>query len=471
MSKLIKDMTPNEMIKIITIGLGEPPGIPLACTRILVSCYYRLGSLWGSCTRAQRHAICAQAMRFLAAPRTSEDMVVLKDTLQYGICRCESGPAILRRVAWAEHELEDPNLDFKTNVKNMTCINELALAMMHLLSRELRLCTRLCSAHEIRGQQSRPTCMEELLPGGPVLAIPRLAYWIDVVLSGWRDVEPGIAFIMPILRIVGSPATIVWMMTANMWRLAKSVISQCERSHPSAGVRQSFRQEFVLFSRFLRIVEDILFDEELHTVIQQHPTFTSHEITDIINKGLRIASELEAEDPVACIRLQDGWKHVLYHCAMHSPIAPAAGLIEQTSDALTDMEANDEASETLCNLIFCSAWAHRCSGPSCLNVYSSSGAAFKVCGGCWVSKYCSRQCQKRGWSHPQAAHRDTCGVYVGYTYGWRDAEEQMRSTDSFRNACANVEALKATHISELSEFLMPRIFCCVVIADIEQESS
>jgi hypothetical protein len=107
---LIEGMTPTEMVKIITIGLGEPPGIPLTCTRILVSCYYRLGGLWNSCTHAQRHAVCAQAMRFLAAPRTSEDMAVLKDTLQYGICRCKSGPAVLRRVAWAELEREDPNL-------------------------------------------------------------------------------------------------------------------------------------------------------------------------------------------------------------------------------------------------------------------------------------------------------------------------------------------------------------------------
>jgi hypothetical protein len=130
---LIKDMTPTEMIKIITIGLGEPPGIPLACARILVSCYDRLRRLWSSCTRAQRHAVCAQAMRFLAAPRTPEDMVVLKDTLGYGVCRCEGGPAILRHVVWTEHEREDPNLDFKTNVENLTCINELALAMMDLL--------------------------------------------------------------------------------------------------------------------------------------------------------------------------------------------------------------------------------------------------------------------------------------------------------------------------------------------------
>jgi hypothetical protein len=149
---LIKDLTPTEMIKIITIGLGEPPEIPLACTRILMSCYNQLHRMWGSCTRTQRHAVCAQAMRFLAFPRTPKDMVVLKDTLGYGACRCEGGPAILRRVAWTEHEREDPNLDFKTNVKNLTCINDLALAMMDLLTHELRLCTRLCSARVIQGR-------------------------------------------------------------------------------------------------------------------------------------------------------------------------------------------------------------------------------------------------------------------------------------------------------------------------------
>jgi hypothetical protein len=220
-----------------------------------------------------------------------------------------------------------------------------------------------------------------------------------------------------------------------------------------------------MLSDLLWKVRDYLFDEEIRTVIKQHPTFASHEIVEILHEGLRVASELEAEDPVSCVRLRHDWQYVLSCCLITSPIAPAQGLTDQTSDALTEIEATDEVSKMLCNLAFCSAWDHRCSGPLCLNTYSSSGTAFKVCGGCWVSKYCSRRCQKRAWSHPQAAHRDICGVYAGYTYGWGDAEDQMRSTDSFRNACANVEALKATHISELSEFLMPRIFRCVVIRD------
>jgi hypothetical protein len=107
-----------------------------------------------------------------------------------------------------------------------------------------------------------------------------------VAVNGFLDAYRGIAFITPILRIVRSPAMILWMKTPNMWRLAKRVISQCERSDCSAGVPRWYRNIFVLFSDLHRKVRDYLFDEEIRAVIQQHPTFTSHEIAEILHKGL-----------------------------------------------------------------------------------------------------------------------------------------------------------------------------------------
>jgi hypothetical protein len=53
----------------------------------------------------------------------------------------------------------------------------------------------------------------------------------------------------------------------------------------------------------------------------------------------------------------------------------------------------------------------QCRNPGCTNVfYHPRRQKDSVCGGCRRTAYCSRQCQKRAWTHPTAPHRIICGA-------------------------------------------------------------
>jgi hypothetical protein len=55
----------------------------------------------------------------------------------------------------------------------------------------------------------------------------------------------------------------------------------------------------------------------------------------------------------------------------------------------------------------CTTWSYRCASPHCLNT-DADVPALRTCGQCRRVSYCSRQCQRRSWSHPVAPHRLIC---------------------------------------------------------------
>jgi hypothetical protein len=53
------------------------------------------------------------------------------------------------------------------------------------------------------------------------------------------------------------------------------------------------------------------------------------------------------------------------------------------------------------------AQSYQCTSPECLNT-DADVPALRICGQCRRVAYCSRQCQRRSWSHPVVPHRLIC---------------------------------------------------------------
>lgn len=49
-----------------------------------------------------------------------------------------------------------------------------------------------------------------------------------------------------------------------------------------------------------------------------------------------------------------------------------------------------------------------CCAPGCNETFTTLGRPFARCTGCRVVRYCSRDCQKRGWRDTRAPHKDVC---------------------------------------------------------------
>jgi hypothetical protein len=52
--------------------------------------------------------------------------------------------------------------------------------------------------------------------------------------------------------------------------------------------------------------------------------------------------------------------------------------------------------------------SQRCCAPTCLNTVADR--RLQVCAGCIMVYYCSRRCQKRGWTHEQVGHGPWCSI-------------------------------------------------------------
>jgi hypothetical protein len=124
----------------------------------------------------------------------------------------------------------------------------------------------------------------------------------------------------------------------------------------------------------------------------------------------------------------------------------------------------------LCRAAYGHNWLQRCYGPGCIATYADRSKRFKRCGGCQIVKYCSPECQRIAWRHPEAPHREVCGLYracedKGWPYGVNSESTAVEAwgalpREQLDAAFINIENLRATQLLRTS--------ACLLISDLKR---
>jgi hypothetical protein len=250
---LIVNLRPEQVVAVLSVGLGEPPDVPPACSSVLVSCLSlmldpELSFLYSA---SQKQMVCAQVMRFLAAPRSVEDIERLYKALHHDSCRCDQGPAILRMLATREHGRALGNEDDKS-MRHGDDLTELVCSMIRMLSEDLDKCRFLRSSDHIQGKQAWPKSIDELLPGGVLTAIPQVTYWTYAMLDMFTDIDAVVALMNPIFCLVGPPAIIAWMRTPMLWKIIQQIISESNEDDGSGKLGAHCVPDMIAISMLLK---------------------------------------------------------------------------------------------------------------------------------------------------------------------------------------------------------------------------
>jgi hypothetical protein len=226
----------------------------------------------------------------------------------------------------------------------------------------------------------------------------------------------------------------------------------------------------------LKVVTDLLFDEELVLWV------TAMGQRDVNKDVLRTCEMAEEAAAFAIIKAQRKGLHVpdsilndaasgtrdwswlaarLIHCV---PNAKRHDLPPATKKDLEERErrANDVIYR-LIDIGYGWQWDRRCSGPNCLKTWMDLGRRFWVCSGCRNAHYCSRRCQKQGWKHPKASHRNLCDVSrrVQIALERRGSQKSTHATvrafvsvREAEDAYLNIKTLRAAKFAHLRESIV-----------------
>jgi hypothetical protein len=97
----------------------------------------------------------------------------------------------------------------------------------------------------------------------------------------------------------------------------------------------------------------------------------------------------------------------------------------------------------------------RCTAPTCSRTAADS--RLMLCSGCRYMKYCSRRCQKRAWTHAQAAHRDVCVLLAksdGFDVGGVESELSISNDEDEAQASFILDHLEQLTLLKV-QFLNP----------------
>jgi hypothetical protein len=161
-------------------------------------------------------------------------------------------------------------------------------------------------------------------------------------------------------------------------------------------------------------------------------------------------------------------EYFIFSNGFSKPIMPA--LYTSASD---DEELRRVATDPvirLCRVAYGRNWLQRCYGPGCISTYADRSKRFKRCSGCRTADYCSPKCQRVAWRHPEAPHRELCGLYrmcedKGWPHGMYSDATAVAAwgalpREQLDAAFANIENLRATQL--------PLTSTCSLISDLER---
>jgi hypothetical protein len=102
----MNSVSTNDIVNIMDAGLGDPPDLPPGCVQLFSGCLHALSDMSDKKRAAfalQHREFIVKWMCFLTAYRSKANFKRLYETLM--VCRCDTGPEVLRRAPKALHTL------------------------------------------------------------------------------------------------------------------------------------------------------------------------------------------------------------------------------------------------------------------------------------------------------------------------------------------------------------------------------
>jgi hypothetical protein len=478
----------KKAVEIASVALGEPPAIPPGCSGLIIGCCL---TIFGYIEH-QSHVVMThrdflnQIMRFLTAPRTAEQLRALRDTLEHQPCRCAHGPDILRTVHRSQHS-QEPRLSYD-NLLHM--IDNLSSIIAGLLS----FCKRRHKLHLLRNLSPRasriwPVSPLDVLPGDPAASLNMLTKWTHLSTDQIADDVTCMYLFRSIIAVEKTYALVGLLKTSiPLEWLCRNMTAITTALEP--GSRTDFSKSNELqraedAGSVLTLITEYMFDEELALFASNSALLS---VQDILTTFLRC---IQTADQSFLGRIQNpqitqlktvSLSFVCRLLAQDRSFSPShTSTPSLVHVELSRMVARDaRPASKLYHLAFHqNHWTHRCYGPSCIATYSTPGVHAKLCGACLTAAYCSRECQKRAWAYPGAAHRDVCVIYerlrAAANMIGKDAEaelvnalEQWYPSGKLEEAYVNVQNLRKSQFERLSK-LYHNVLCTALTVIVEQE--
>jgi hypothetical protein len=409
-------------LEVLLSGLGEPSKTPPGCCKILLGCldFIKSRPATESLNQHDRGRLNSALIRFITATRSEQNITQLALDLQ--VCRCYDldAPAILSEaspVLHAHNEQICGNLTELLEEFSRHLINQLVIASKHTDS------TTVTIDQFIRW----PANNAELMPYGPDVTLHMLDAWSRHPSRTKTFIYLG-ALYPWIIKYFGPLLVPGLLKTHSGLSYVYSVIEDImkfeqDRSVPRLPV---LKVEYTLYlfvqiADILKTTSWLLSSDELLIWIddgERDPEYHIFYSIVLLDYARQIVKNLPHEEHTSSMSSNLSAIEESIYAFTESVYTAVPSCIDITTLSYLDFrkffsEIAHFKSSPFVRLLFSGYGGHRkgrCHGPSCLQTESDMGSRFKQCGGCHAAFYCSRRCQKRGWTYPGGSHRELCEI-------------------------------------------------------------
>jgi hypothetical protein len=399
-------------------ALGEDPELPIGCGILLIICTNLLNNQWYSGFVVHYRALLEKFAYFLTIRRTDERYAELR--AKFPICRCRHGPPALRDAHPALHDIGDElgDVDRKlANFINLSYKLVIAKACSQIKIEKLYLTAR--TKHQTR--TGFPSSPHDITPFGLKATIVALLRWAQRIPSMIVTVPVShfLTVLITVFQADSIPVLVAVSPTLLSW-IESTLVLFVEACNSE---RNPMLEYFSLVLARIGTMIDLL---------GQFSGWQRHEVLAFVQQGNASADLVDTCNTVALLCQSPKLKGTLSNPVLtHTMETTLKGVVdlaawircanrEMVSD--TDvcalivsrtMHFHNKSYTTnphirIMDAIGSLRHGGRCTAPECTLTQVSEGRKFKLCVGCRVNCYCSRQCQRRAWRHPLAPHQEIC---------------------------------------------------------------
>jgi hypothetical protein len=330
----IRTWPPARLVEIVSVGLGEPPEIPVACVPILVSRHRGPIDQLKSLTAPERELLCTTTMRFLTTLRTSEQLLRLCTEMNSDACCCVQGPEILQNVPHPSEDDED----------DCAMLEDLLVWMPIFLITAIGD-RRQLYPRRIKHRRNWPRSSEDFLSDNPAASLHMLGVWVHVQMSKPKQAAMMITFTDIIFDCIRTHALSAFLQSPMLWCWIHAVIEDYKPIMTAAFYTlhegDTSPTYFIATAKFVQLLEMEIFDEELEISVANHPSLTVDEIIIALCKGSRALEDFrENEESTANTeRMRHDWNHLLARLVMHIPAARPTDLPDSIYQVISVLDS------------------------------------------------------------------------------------------------------------------------------------
>jgi hypothetical protein len=276
--------------------------------------------------------------------------------------------------------------------------------------------------------------MQDVVPFDRTKSWHALGVWEDLQ-GDVTDISPSPVMIM-LLKLYGSywlksllkSSTLLWWMIGivDMYDDALDDDVMDNSFWQDAENRDNAIIKLQTLSGLAQILSRLLFDDELLWWTSNHgnPDLSIRDTVDACLRAIRIG-EVIIRSLIPLPELRESMEDLVNMGKRISDLASrliictpellekfdlhaASPLFTAAFEEAMEYSDRDRPYGYMVAYAFSSRWTGRCFGPGCLKTVQEEGRNFASCSHCKHATYCSRKCQRTGWRHLDAPHRQVC---------------------------------------------------------------